>query len=97
MQFKKATKNQSKLRMAITAPPGGGKTWTALALAKFLGGRVALVDTEHGSASKYADTFDFDSMELDTFAGTTPDGGVSFCRSALVPFTSPPFAIWGTP
>lgn len=68
MQFKKATKNQSKLRMAITAPPGGGKTWTALALAKFLGGRVALVDTEHGSASKYADTFDFDSMELDSFA-----------------------------
>lgn len=31
------------------------------------GGRIALVDTEHGSASKYADKFDFDTLELHSF------------------------------
>lgn len=68
MTFKKATKVQAKLRLAIAAPPGGGKTWTALTLAKHLGGSVALIDTEHGSASKYASTFDFDTLELDNFS-----------------------------
>lgn len=68
MTFKKATKVQAKLRLAIAAPPGGGKTWTALTVAKHLGGSVALIDTEHGSASKYANVFDFDTMELDNFS-----------------------------
>jgi AAA domain len=64
--FKKATKSRAKLRMALVGPSGGGKTYTALAVAKYLlpGGRVALVDTERGSASKYADLFTFDTVEL---------------------------------
>ena len=63
--FKKATKEQSKLRLALFGVSGGGKTYSALRLAKGLGGRVALIDTEHGSASKYSDRFDFDVCELD--------------------------------
>jgi hypothetical protein len=31
-------------------------------------GKIACVDTEHGSLSKYADTFEFDVIELDTFS-----------------------------
>ena len=53
--FKKATKKQAKLRLTLDGPPGSGKTYSALELAKHLGGRTALIDTEHGSASKYAD------------------------------------------
>jgi DNA polymerase III delta prime subunit len=62
--FKKAVKHESKLRLAITGPSGAGKTYTALAVATSMGGKVAVVDTEHGSASKYADAFQFDVMEL---------------------------------
>lgn len=62
MAFVKATKAQAKLRMAIHGPSGSGKTYTALAIAQGLvdpGQAVALVDTENGSASKYAGRFDF--------------------------------------
>ena len=52
--FKKATKAEAKLRMAIAGPSGSGKTYTSLAIATALGQRVALVDTEHGSASNSA-------------------------------------------
>jgi 16S rRNA G966 N2-methylase RsmD len=34
-------------------------------LAKALGKRLAFVDTEFGSAAKYADLFDFDTIALD--------------------------------
>lgn len=68
IQFNKATKRQSKLRLALIGPAGSGKTYTALTLAQSLGARVALIDTEHGSASKYADRFQFDTLELDTFS-----------------------------
>jgi hypothetical protein len=63
--FQKATKKEAKLRMAIAGPSGSGKTFTALSLATALGPKVALLDTEHGSASKYADLFDFDTVELE--------------------------------
>jgi DNA polymerase III delta prime subunit len=67
--FKKATKHQQKLRLAISGPAGSGKTYTALAIAKHLGARVALIDTEHGSASLYAgDVADFDTNELEHFS-----------------------------
>lgn len=68
MQFQKATKKKAKLRMALVGPSGAGKTYTALAIATNLGKRVALIDTERGSASKYADLFEFDALDLDTFA-----------------------------
>lgn len=62
--FTPASKKEAKLRLALVGPSGGGKTWTALALATAMGGKVALVDTENGSASKYADKFCFDTVQL---------------------------------
>lgn len=71
MAFTKATKRQSRLRMALGGPAGSGKTYTGLRLACALvagtNGRVATIDTERGSASKYSDLFDFDVLELDSF------------------------------
>ena len=60
--FQPAVKTESKLRMAIAGPSGSGKTYTALSVAAALvpGGKVAVIDTEHGSAAKYADLFAFD-------------------------------------
>jgi hypothetical protein len=58
MAFKPAVKYNAKLRFAVSGPAGSGKTFTLLKLATELaqGGKVAVVDTEHGSASKYAHT-----------------------------------------
>lgn len=66
IQFAKATKTDAKLRLSIVGPSGAGKTYTSLAIATHLvpGGKVALIDTEHGSASKYADLFDFSVAEM---------------------------------
>jgi hypothetical protein len=69
--FKRATKSQAKLRMALMGPSGSGKTFTALSVAATFG-RVAVIDTEHGSASKYAGTatpghFEFDVLELNDY------------------------------
>ncbi len=61
--FKKATKQQAKLRAAVFGPSGAGKTMSALRIATGLGGRIAVLDTERGSASKYADRFEFDVAE----------------------------------
>lgn len=69
MQFTKATKKRAKARVAIDGPSGAGKTYTALIAATVLadGGRVAVIDTERGSASLYSDEFNFDVIELNEF------------------------------
>ena len=66
LQFTKATKKQAKARIAIDGPSGSGKTYTSLIAAKALAGdgRIAVIDTERGSASLYSDRFDFDVLEL---------------------------------
>lgn len=69
MSFKRAVKHNAKLRMAIAGIAGSGKTRTSLILGTALaeGKPLALIDTEHGSASKYADDFQFDVLELSHF------------------------------
>jgi hypothetical protein len=64
MKFAPATKEQANLRLAIFGLSGSGKTFTSLNLAQGLGGKVAVIDTERGSASKYADRFTFDTLDL---------------------------------
>lgn len=68
IQIKKAVKAQSKLRLALIGISGSGKTYSALSIAHGLGQRVLVIDTEHGSASKYAgEDFEFDVIELEEF------------------------------
>lgn len=92
--FQKAIKRDAKLRLALSGPAGSGKTYTLLTLAKYLGGPIAYVDTEHGSASKYAHTdtcggegkcqdpshFEFDVIEPTSF---DPREMVSFIDAAV--------------
>jgi nucleoside-triphosphatase THEP1 len=67
--FKRATKAAAKLRLGLIGPAGSGKTMTALRIASGLGGRVAVIDTERGSASLYSGErgMEFDVLELDTY------------------------------
>jgi hypothetical protein len=77
--FTRATKSQSFLRAAIYGPAGSGKTYTALQIAKGIGGRVAVIDTERLSSAKYADRFEFDVMDLED---RSIDGYIEAMRQA---------------
>ena len=69
MTFKRATRSQARLRLGLIGPAGSGKTMTALRIASGLGGKIAVVDTERGSASLYMGERDmeFDVIELDSY------------------------------
>lgn len=67
MELKKATRKQSYLRLNLSAPSGAGKTMSALLMAKGLVGdwtKIAVIDTENGSASLYSHLGDFNTIEL---------------------------------
>lgn len=68
-EFKKATRLQIPLKLALTGPSGSGKTYSALLLARGLvgkKGRIAVIDTENRSASLYADLAgEFDTLEVE--------------------------------
>lgn len=76
MAFQKADKRQGRLRIALTAPSGGGKTYSGLLMATGIveamkklgldtGKGIAVIDTENGSALDYADRFEFDHLKID--------------------------------
>ena len=69
--FRPATKEKSKLRLALMGPSGSGKTYTALTFATTIGKKVAVIDSERGSASKYADLFSFDTCDLESHSPQT--------------------------
>jgi hypothetical protein len=65
--FAPATKAAAKARVALEGPSGSGKTWSALSIGQGLGRRMAVIDTERGSASKYAGDFRFDTLQMHTY------------------------------
>lgn len=67
MELKKAKRKQVKLRLNISAPSGAGKTYSALLMAKGLvsdWSKIAVIDTENGSASLYSNLGDFNVIDL---------------------------------
>ena len=67
MQLQKATRKKSKLRLNLSGPAGSGKTYSALLMAKGLIGswdKIAVIDTENGSASLYSHLGDFNTIDL---------------------------------
>lgn len=63
--FKKAQRKQVKIKMAIMGPSGSGKTYSALRIAKGIGGKIAVIDSENDSASLYSDLVDFDTCPIE--------------------------------
>ncbi len=67
MEIKKATRKKVKLRLGISAVSGGGKTYSALLLAKGLVGswdKITVIDTENDSASLYSHLGDYNTLTL---------------------------------
>ena len=62
--IRKAERRKAKLRLAICGVSGSGKTYSALKIAKGIGGRVCIIDTENGSADLYSNEFEYDVIDL---------------------------------
>lgn len=64
--FRPAVRGNAGLVIGLAGPSGGGKTYTAMRLAKGIAGDnpFAVIDTEGGRAKHYADLFKFDHGEL---------------------------------
>jgi len=70
IKFAPATRAAAKARIALAGPSGSGKTYTGLTLACRLAERVAVIDTERGSASKYVglNNWAFDTLAPSSFS-----------------------------
>ncbi|WP_425057641.1 hypothetical protein SCACP_21600 [Sporomusa carbonis] len=64
--FRKAERRKSKLRLGISGPSGAGKTYSALAIASGLAPweKIAVIDSENGSADLYAQLGDYSVLTL---------------------------------
>jgi hypothetical protein len=80
MKFTKAVRQKARLRLALTGPSGSGKTWGALLIAKGLGGKIAVIDTERESASLYVHLCEFDTLNLS--APYTPERYIEAIKAA---------------
>jgi len=65
LKIRKAERKKAKLRLALVGTTGSGKTYSALRLAFGMGGKVGLIDTEHGSGDLYANIGDYDIISLE--------------------------------
>jgi hypothetical protein len=64
IQIRKAQKQKALLRLALAGPAGSGKTMSSLKLAKGIGDKILLIDTEHHSGDLYGDLFEYDIIDL---------------------------------
>ncbi len=68
MELRKATRKKAKIRLGLSAVSGGGKTYSAILIAKGLAGgdlsKVAIIDSENSSADLYAHLGDFNVLPI---------------------------------
>lgn len=66
IEFKKARRAKAKLRLALAGPSGAGKTYSALLIASGIVPleKVAVIDTESGSADLYADLGGYSTLTI---------------------------------
>lgn len=68
MQLRISSKKQAKIKLALQGCAGSGKTYSALLLAYGLCGdwsKVAIIDSEHGSADLYASLGSYNVLALE--------------------------------
>lgn len=83
IELKKAEKGGQLLRAAVFGPSGSGKTYSSLLMAKGMDvGEVAVIDSERGSASKYADRFDFWTVQMTDYSIESYVAAIKACGEA---------------
>lgn len=87
MTLRKATRQKSKIRLGLSAVAGGGKTYSAILIAKGLVkgdlSKVALIDTENGSGDLYSHLGEYNVLPLE--APYTPENyakAIKVCEDA---------------
>lgn len=73
MELKRASRTQVKIKMLIAGPSGSGKTYSALLMASGMvpWEKIAVIDTERGSADLYSDLGPYNTLTLE--APFTPE------------------------
>jgi hypothetical protein len=70
MELRKSERSKAKIKMALQAPSGAGKSYSALLLAKGLTNgnlsKVAVIDTEAGSSNLYAHLGSYNVLNLES-------------------------------
>ncbi|PSR54065.1 AAA family ATPase [Adhaeribacter arboris] len=86
MQLQPAKRTQARIRLCLQGPSGSGKTFSALLLAYGLCGdwsRIAVIDTEHYSASLYAHLGAYQVLPLrEPFSPERYQEAVQVCENA---------------
>lgn len=82
-EIKEAVREGQWAKMVIAGPSGGGKTFTALQLAKGLtrNGKIVVLDSERGSAKKYAKILGdmkYSVLDLPGFSPETYSGAIKY-------------------
>ena len=65
--LRKAERKSAKIRLGLASPSGGGKTYSALLIARGLASswdKIAVIDTENGSADLYSQLGDYNVLSL---------------------------------
>lgn len=67
LELRKAERSQAKLRIGVSAPSGGGKTYSALLMASGMAdwNKIAVIDTENGRGDIYSDLGDYNIITLE--------------------------------
>jgi hypothetical protein len=67
LELRKAERSQAKLRIGVSAPSGGGKTYSALLMASGMAdwSKIAVIDTENGRGDIYSDLGDYNIITLE--------------------------------
>lgn len=92
-QIVQAIRERMFAKLAFIGLEGTGKTYSSLAVAQGLvpeeGGRVVVIDTEHGKSRLYANKFDFDVLDLSpetvpykTYSPETYSAAIRQCADA---------------
>jgi hypothetical protein len=70
MALRKATRLKAKIRLGLSAVSGGGKTYSALLIAKGMCNgdlsKVAIIDTENGSADLYSNLGEYNVFPIES-------------------------------
>lgn len=84
MALRKATRQRVKLRLGLAGPSGSGKTYSALLLASGMAdwNKIAIIDTENGSADLYSHLGSYSVITLTSFSPDKYIAAIKECENA---------------
>ena len=86
MELRKSERSKAKIKMALQGSSGSGKTMSALLIAKGLANgnlsKVAVIDSENGSADLYAHVGDYNIIKLKSFSPNDYVEAITMCENA---------------